>query len=119
MVREDDYKKLSEKFLIAAEKSFHGKDEVEFTVYSGFNVEENEWFVAVEIDNDEMNTFMFKPDQAKKFIPNLAFSIQFSFDDNFQSFARMIIRNFSEAIKAIEGASDGDIVGIVIRRRKQ
>jgi hypothetical protein len=117
MVKDGNYRTILDKFVTAVEKSFDsGKESVEFSVYAGLDPDEMKWFVAVEIDNDESNTFCFTPEQATKMIPHFCYSIQFTNDKNYISFARMIAVNFAEALHSINTSKKA--VGIIIRSNR-
>src|SRR3954454_23171597 len=115
MIRDDDYKVITDKFLETAENCFRNNESVDLAVASGFDTKLWQPFIAVKLEEDEDKVFMFTPEQAKKFTHSMAFSMQMSNDEVYLGFAKAIVEYFSEAIEALKQI-EGDIVGLVIRK---
>jgi hypothetical protein len=116
MIKDDDYAKLSIRFLAAAQDSFQVCDKPEFTIMGAYDLDIKDYFVIVVINGDDDNTFMFTSSQARKLVPNLRFTAQFSRDDNYIAFVEMIVRNFTDAFETFE---ETEVVGLVLRRKEK
>jgi transaldolase len=118
MIKDSDYKVISDKFLDTAQDCFRNNETVNLSVLSGIDIETMQPFVAAKLEDDEDKAFMFTPEQAKTFTHSMAFSMQMSRDKVYLDFARAVVEYFSEAITALKEI-EGDIVGVVIRKNKK
>ncbi|MFL6546781.1 MAG: hypothetical protein ACJ8LM_16585 [Candidatus Udaeobacter sp.] len=112
MIQDNNFKVISEKFLAAAQKQFYDNKiiEFDFTIYGVFDTEQRQFLVVAEINNEEENTFVFTLQQAKKFISNMAFSTQFTTDNVYRNFARLMIKSFSGTVTQIEKIDENDLM---------
>jgi hypothetical protein len=105
----NSYTKRVQAMLMQAESLLNDdSDGLGVTVYAGYDLDSDGWFVSVVLNDD--TTYEYSVVEAKTLVHAMMMTIQMSTSGNYIRFAELIIRNLRQCVMVLESKRARDAV---------